>query len=92
MGFGSSFCQIMYAHIKELMPSHMAGTAMTGVNFFTMMGAGIFTHGFGKILDLQFFTKLPPGMGYRMAFFMYFIILLTVVALYIKTIGAFVQK
>jgi len=92
MGFGSSFCQIMYAHIKELMPSHMAGTAMTGVNFFTMMGAGIFTHGFGKILDLQLFAKLPPGMGYRMAFFMCFIGLLTAVALYIKTKDAFVQK
>ena len=57
-----------------------------------MMGAGSFTHGFGKILDLQFFTKLPPGMGYRMAFFMCFIVLLTVGALYIKIMGAFVQK
>jgi len=35
-----------------------------------MMGTGIFTHGFGKIIDLQFFTKLPSDMGYRIAFFM----------------------
>ena len=41
---------------------------MTGVNFFIMMGAGIFTHDFRKIMDLQFFTKLPPDMGYRIAF------------------------
>jgi len=32
-GFGDSFFQIMYAHIKERMPSYIPGTAMTGVNF-----------------------------------------------------------
>lgn len=92
MGFGSSFGQIMYAHIKELMPSHMAGTAMTGVNFFTMMGAGIFIHGFGKILESELLVSLPLATGYRIAFFMCSIGVVIALALYAATKDAIVEK
>ncbi|MFH1103294.1 MAG: MFS transporter [Pseudomonadota bacterium] len=37
-GFFTTSGQIMYAHIKERMPVERAGTAMTGINFFTMVG------------------------------------------------------
>ncbi len=51
LGFFASFANIIYAQIKENMPREMAGTAMTGVNFFTMMGAGVFVHGLGGVLS-----------------------------------------
>ncbi|MGD9576813.1 MAG: MFS transporter [Syntrophorhabdus sp.] len=51
IGFFNAFNQISFAHIKELMPEEISGSAMTGINFFLMMGAGVFTHGLGIILD-----------------------------------------
>ena len=85
IGFGSSFGQIMYAHIKELFPSRMSGTAMTGINFFTMMGAGVFIHGFGSILESGYLASLAPGTAYRMAFFLCFVGALIAVGLYAFT-------
>ena len=49
-GFFNSFNQISYAHIRDLMPEEMSGTAMTGINVFTMMGAGVFVHGLGEVI------------------------------------------
>jgi MFS family permease len=46
-GFSSGSGQIMYAHIKERMPLKNAGSAMTGINFFTMIGSAFFLHGIG---------------------------------------------
>jgi predicted MFS family arabinose efflux permease len=92
IGFGSSFGQVMYAHVKELFPSHMSGTAMTGINFFTMMGAGVFIHGFGKILESGYLALLPPGTAYRMAFFLCFVGALIAVGLYAFTKDALVRS
>jgi MFS family permease len=91
IGFGGSFGQIMYAHIKELMPSHVAGTAMTSINFFTMMGAGVFIQGFGKLLESQLFAVFTPSTCYRIAFFVCFIGALTAVGLYTCTKDAIVR-
>ena len=52
-GFISSSGGIMYAHIKEKMPAELAGTAMTGINFFTMIGGAVFLQGLGNMM--QFF-------------------------------------
>jgi len=41
----------MYAHIKERMPAELAGTAMTGINFFTMIGVAIFLQGLGNMMQ-----------------------------------------
>lgn len=41
-GFFTSAGSIMYAHIKERTPIEMAGAAMTGINFFTMVGVAFF--------------------------------------------------
>jgi predicted MFS family arabinose efflux permease len=90
IGFGSSFGQIMYAHIKELMPSHVAGTAMTGINFFTMMGAGVFIQGFGKLLESRLFAVFTPDTCYRIAFFVCFVGALIAVGLYAYTEDAIV--
>ena len=46
-GFFRSSGGLMYVHIKETMPLEMAGTAMTGINFFTMIGPAVFLQGLG---------------------------------------------
>ena len=52
-GFGlfGAAGSLMYAHIKELMPMEMAGTAMTGINFFTMIGPAVFLQGIGSLMQ-----------------------------------------
>jgi sugar phosphate permease len=51
--FGLGFFQpgaLMYVQVKEIMPLRMAGTAMTGVNFFTMVGAAFFLQALGGVM------------------------------------------
>ena len=55
-GFFASAGMLMYPHIKELMPVEMAGAAMTGINFFNMMGPAIFIQGLGIMMQ-----ALHPG-------------------------------
>lgn len=64
MGFSSSFTNIAFAHITQVMPPHMSGTALTGVNFFGMLGAGASIHFLGGLLE---FTGAGPE-GYHRAF------------------------
>ena len=62
----------MYANIKELLPRRISGLAMTGVNFFTMMGAATFQHGIGAFIKrLSGTTVLTPqafSWGFRLCF------------------------
>lgn len=51
-GFFSSAGHNMYAHIKERMPLERAGMAMTGINFFTMIGVAFFLQGLGVLMEL----------------------------------------
>ena len=51
IGFLTSCGNVMYAHIKELLPDSISGTAMSAVNFFTMAGAGVFQHVMGIAID-----------------------------------------
>ncbi|SFM46892.1 MFS transporter [Thermodesulforhabdus norvegica] len=62
-GFFGAFGIIMYAHIKELMPDRITGTALTGINLFTMLGAAVFIHGLGSLLD-----RVSSEWGYSGAF------------------------
>ncbi|KJS28910.1 MAG: thiamine biosynthesis protein ThiF [Desulfatitalea sp. BRH_c12] len=50
-GFSGSAGGIMYAHIKERMPPESAGAAMTGINFFTMIGVAVFLQGLGSMMQ-----------------------------------------
>ena len=50
-GFVASGGLLMYPHIKDLMPQNMAGAAMTGINFFTMMGPAVFLQGLGILMQ-----------------------------------------
>jgi sugar phosphate permease len=42
---------LIYPHIKELVPLNTAGAAMTGVNFFTMIGPAVFLQGLGHMMQ-----------------------------------------
>jgi MFS family permease len=44
LGFMSAPGQILYAHMKELMPQAMVAQGLTSVNLFTSLGAGVMTH------------------------------------------------
>ncbi|MFW6297703.1 MAG: MFS transporter [Desulfosalsimonas sp.] len=59
---------IMYTHIKERMPSYLAGTAMTGVNLFTMIGAAFFVHGLGFIMEKRYAAESLGLAAFRMSF------------------------
>jgi MFS family permease len=50
LGFSSSSGQVMYAHVKELVPSDQAGQVMTGINLFTMLGGAVFSQILGFLL------------------------------------------
>jgi predicted MFS family arabinose efflux permease len=41
----------VYAHIKALVAKDMAGAAMSGTNFFTMMGSAVFLQGLGIVMQ-----------------------------------------
>ena len=85
LGFFVSFNQISFAHIRELMPREMSGTAMTGINFFVMMGAGVFIHGLGAVMQRADPNLLSTGEAYQTAFLICSAALLTAAALYITT-------
>jgi MFS family permease len=85
IGFFNSFGQVSYAHIRDIMPDEMAGTALSGINFFTMMGGGLFIHGFGSIME-RFSPHLKDmGEAYRVTFLLCGIALVASVALYATT-------
>ncbi len=68
LGFFTSFGQVVYAHIKNLMPEDMSASAMTAVNFFTMMGGGVFMHAVGKVMEHVGAQGTSAGHGYEISF------------------------
>ena len=72
LGFFSSFGLVMFAHIKETMPSEMTGVSLTGVNLFTMLGAAVYLQGMGKVLDLSGSAGQGGTEGYGTAFLLGF--------------------
>lgn len=50
-GIASASGMHVYAHIKALVPKDMAGAAMSGTNFFTMMGPAVFLQGLGIVMQ-----------------------------------------
>jgi predicted MFS family arabinose efflux permease len=50
LGFLAAPGQIMYAHIKELLPRHMTAQALTMTNIFPPLGAAAITHVLGLMV------------------------------------------
>jgi sugar phosphate permease len=76
-GFFNATGILMYPHIKELMPAQMSGTAMTGINFFTMIGPAIFLQGLGMLMQ----TLYPAASRGAEAFHAAFIVCIACLAL-----------
>lgn len=85
LGFFGSSGNIMYPHIKNLMPQEMAGTALAGINFFTMMGAGAFSQGLGQVLARLSTGQAGMGSAYQNAFLICFVALVVIMAMYSLT-------
>ncbi|MBN2033972.1 MAG: MFS transporter [Deltaproteobacteria bacterium] len=72
--FGFGFFRVtgslMYAQIKESMPVRMAGTAMTGINFFTMLGPAIFLQGLGTLMQTYYPAASRGQEAFAVAFFL----------------------
>lgn len=51
LGLMSAPGQVMYAHIKELLPDHLAARALTGINLYTMLGAAALMQTAGFLVD-----------------------------------------
>jgi sugar phosphate permease len=89
-GFFNGSGTIAYAHIKERMPVESAGTAMTGVNFFTMVGVAVFLQGMGNLMQYLYPGESLGAPAFRMAFFFCTACLAFTVVLYcftVETIG-----
>ena len=82
LGFFASAGGIMYTHIKELMPLEMAGTAMTGINFFTMIGAAVFLQGMGGLMQALYPEAVLGPAAFKAAFGLCGACLLGVAAIY----------
>lgn len=81
-GFFASAGMIMYAHIKELMPLSQAGTAMTGINFFNMIGPAIFLQGLSFFMQRLYPADALGPAAFKAAFGLCVICLVGVVILY----------
>jgi sugar phosphate permease len=89
-GFFTGAGQIVFAHIKERMPVQCAGTAMTGVNFFTMVGVAVFLQGLGNLMQYLYPGESLGAPAFRAAFFFCAACLLFSLALYgftVETLG-----
>jgi MFS family permease len=61
LGFMAAPGQIMYAHIKELLPSSMIAQAITAVNLFTVLGAAVMTQLLGLMIGSEPCDLTGPG-------------------------------
>ena len=81
-GFFNATGLLMYPHIKELMPPDMSGAAMTGINFFTMIGPAVFLQGLGSLMQSLYPEASRGPDAFNAVFAVCLIFLLTVVVLY----------
>ena len=86
-GLVTSGGMLMYPHIKDLMPQKMAGAAMTGINFFNMMGPAIFLQGLGLLMQRLYPDASRGPAAFDAAFVVCMISLLASSLLYFFTRG-----
>ncbi|OQA29017.1 MAG: hypothetical protein BWY58_00082 [Chloroflexi bacterium ADurb.Bin344] len=85
-GFFSGVGLIVYAHIKERMPVQYAGTAMTGVNFFTMTGVAVFLQGLGHLMQSLYPGEALGASAFKAAFLFCSVCLACTSGLYFLTV------
>lgn len=87
VGFFSSSGGIMYPHIKERMPPEKSGMAMTGINFFTMIGPAVFLQGLGVVMQTLHSENAWSADAFQHAFLICGSCLMGVALLYAFTSG-----
>ena len=84
-GFFNATGILMYPHIKELMPEEMSGAAMTGINFFTMIGPAIFLQGLGTLMQTLYPAASRGPEAFHAAFIVCIACLVLIAILYCFT-------
>jgi sugar phosphate permease len=82
---------LMYVQMKEIMPLRMAGTAMTGVNFFTMVGAAFFLQALGGLMHSLYPEASRSLPAFHAAFLLCAAFMASVSVVYIFTQDARTQ-
>ncbi len=85
LGIFNSSGGIMYTHIKEHMPLDRSGMAMTGVNFFTMIGPAVFLQGLGFFMQSAFPGNALSAAAFHATFLLCGLCLAVVAGLYLFT-------
>ena len=84
-GFFNATGVLMYPHIKELVPPAMSGAAMTGLNFFTMIGPALFLQGLGILMQTLYPQASRGPEAFNAAFMVCIVSLLLVLISYCFT-------
>ena len=84
-GFFNATGVLMYPHIKELMPAEMSGAAMTGINFFTMIGPALFLQGLGTLMQTLYPAASRGPEAFHAAFIVCIACLVLITILYCFT-------
>jgi sugar phosphate permease len=74
IGFFHASGTLLFAHVKELFPISIAGTAMAWLNFCVMLGGAVLTTAFGKVIGLfpRIGSSYPP-VAYKACFLICFL-------------------
>lgn len=74
IGFFYGFAMVIYSHAKALFPLAISGTAMAGVNFFTMAGVAVFMPALGWMIESFHRTgNRYPAEAYHLCFLICFL-------------------
>ena len=84
-GFFNASGLLMYPHIKEMMAPEMAGVAMTGINFFNMIGPAVFLQGLGSLMQALYPDASRGPEAFNTAFIVCFVGLAIATAVYLFT-------
>jgi len=84
-GFFNAAGLLMFPHIKEMMPLEMAGVAMTGINFFNMIGPAVFLQGLGSLMQALYPDASRGSEAFNAAFKMCLVCLVIATTLYFFT-------
>ena len=76
---------LMFVQMKENMPLRMAGTAMTGINFFTMVGAAFFLQSLGGLMQSLYPEASRSLPAFHTAFWFCAAFMASVTILYVFT-------
>ena len=85
-GLTASGGMLMYSHIKDLMPQEMAA-AMTGINFFNMLGPAVFLQGLGVLMQHLYPEASRGPAAFDAAFLLCMVCLAGSALLYLFTAG-----